>query len=212
MRPLNEREIYQLAHKRRNKAIHSYFSFCYSGAIVNREFKRRMNPDGELYPINEDVSTFPATAAALLKYKKHEWVIIGFERHKKVILMWINKGLDRKHACVGLPDPIILKIALENNITTVLLFHNHPNPDPHYLICSAPSDSDIRSAKRLANVLNQNNINLVEFVCERGVAYKFFLSPTSTFYPLYMFIDDIKSVNNKSVFKNLSLHYERHFG
>nr|MBC7244231.1 hypothetical protein [Chloroflexota bacterium] len=83
LRPLNEGEINQLATKRRNKQIRGYFSFAAGEFDVNREFKKRMNPNGTFYRINEGLFEFPSIAAALLKYKKHEWISIAFENQKK---------------------------------------------------------------------------------------------------------------------------------
>ena len=54
-----------------------------------------MNPNGKLYRINEPLFVFPSIAAALLKYKKHEWIVIAFEKEKKISSAWLNKGFDR---------------------------------------------------------------------------------------------------------------------
>ena len=39
-----------------------------------------MRADGRFYKIEERLFEFPALATGLLKYKKHEWIIIAFER------------------------------------------------------------------------------------------------------------------------------------
>jgi len=105
----------------------------------------------------------------------------------------------------------MVKIAKQENYTSVLIFHNHPNSHPNYYDCTKPSKQDIKSANSFAKILNSNGINLVEFVCERGKHYEFFLSPSNKFLPLTEFIKTIEKVNGKSKLKNLFLHFERIF-
>jgi len=90
LRPLTEDEVKQLGTKRRGKQIRGYFSFAAVGFNVDKEFKKQMNPNGTFYRINEGLFEFPSIAAALLKYKKHEWIIIAFEKHKKIGLMEVS--------------------------------------------------------------------------------------------------------------------------
>lgn len=70
-----------------------YLSFDYKEFAVNKGFKKQISPNGSVYEINEILFEFPSKAAVLLKYKKHEWVIIAFENEKNVYLIWPNKGL-----------------------------------------------------------------------------------------------------------------------
>jgi len=170
-----------------------------------------MNPDGRFYQINESLFEFPSIAAALLKYKKHEWIIIAFEQNKKVDSVWLNKGFDRSEVSLYLPMEHVANIAKKDKQTSVLIFHNHPNVNPNYYDYSRPSDKDFESASDFAQVLNRNGINLLEFVCERGIYYKYYLSLTDSFLPLSEFIYAINKVNSLSRFKNLSLHFERIF-
>lgn len=95
LRPMTEKEVKQLGIKRRDKQIRLYFSFNTSEFNIDKEFKERMNPNGKLYRINETLFVFPSIASALLKYKKHEWIIISFEKKKKIDSIWLNKGFDR---------------------------------------------------------------------------------------------------------------------
>ena len=78
LRPLNNNEIIQLGSKRRTSEIKNYYTFDRSESVVNKSFKSGMDTAGKYYHVNERLTSFPSTAAALLKYKKHEWVIIGF--------------------------------------------------------------------------------------------------------------------------------------
>jgi len=211
LRPLTEDEVRQLGIKRRRKQIRQYFSFGKREFTVNKEFKKRMKPTGTFYQISESLHIFPAIAAALLKYKKHEWVIVSFERNKGIFLIWLNKGLNRLSASFYLSAEDMAKVADAKGATSVLTFHNHPNPDPNYLVCTKPSDRDIETAKVHSSVLNERGVNLVSFVCERGRHYEYFLSPADSFLPLPQFIEEINAVNGRSSLKNLSLHFERIF-
>lgn len=211
VKPLTKEEIGLLAGKRRNKQIHLYFSFNTRELIVNKEFKKRMNPNGTFYRIDETLFGFPAVAAALLKYKKHEWIIIAFEKNRKIDLVWLNKGVDRSGVSPYLSVENIIKTARQENQISVLIFHNHPNINPNYYSYKRPSEQDIKSANGFAQVLNRNDINLLEFTCERGKHYEYFLSPADSFLPLTEFIEDINKINGQPKFKNLFLHFENFF-
>jgi len=211
LRPLTKEETKSLGSKRRKRQIRVYFSFESREFTANKEFKKRMNPNGTFYRMSESVSRFPAVAAALLKYKKHEWIIVAFEKDNKVELIWLNKGFDRSSVSSYLSMENTTKTAEQENQKSVLIFHNHPNINPNYYDCKKPSEKDITSANELAQVLNPKGINLLEFVCERGRHYEYFLSPADTFLPLLEFIEVIDKVNGQSKYKNLSLHFGRIF-
>lgn len=212
LQPLTQEEIKSLAGKRRNNQIRLYYSFDNRELSVDKEFKKRMNSSGKFYNIKEmTLFSFPSTVAALLKYKKHEWIIIGFERNKSIDLIWLNKGFDNASAYSNISLTEIACTAKQKNHTSVLLFHNHPNSNPNYYSFTKPSDVDLISAKELMQVLNSSDINLLEFVCERGKHYEFFLSVTDAFFPPPDYINAIFKENDQSKFGNLSLHLERLF-
>lgn len=102
LRPLTHEEIKSLASKRRSNQVRAYYSFDNRELSVDKEFKKQMNSSGTYYDVNETLFSFPSTAAALLKYKKNEWIIIGFERNKSIDLIWLNKGFDRASASLHL--------------------------------------------------------------------------------------------------------------
>jgi hypothetical protein len=211
LRPLNESEVRRLGMKRRKKQVDRYFSFASGEVSVDREFKKRMNPNGAFYEMDEGLFEFPSIAAALLKYKKHEWVIIAFERQRRICSLWLNKGFDRSSVSPYLAAEDMAIIAEEEDCTSILIFHNHPNSNPNYYDCTRPSRKDLESANEFANVLNVYGINLIEFVCERGTHHEYFLSPADNFLPLSEFVSAIDEVNDLSKIKNLSLHLERIF-
>ena len=84
LRKLTENEVMQLSKKRRDKKLSEYFLFDNREYSANKNFKKIMNPNGKIYQINESLFEFPSIAAALLKYKKHEWIIIAFEKNKNI--------------------------------------------------------------------------------------------------------------------------------
>lgn len=209
--PLDRSEVQRLGIKRRNNEVRRYYSFVGVEYTIDREFKKRMNPNGSFYDWNEDLRDFPSVAAALLKYKKHEWIIVAFEKGQTVELMWLNKGFDRSSVALYLPIEKIAEIAANKACFSVLIFHNHPNSNPSELDCSQPSEMDLKTAIEFARVLNDKGVNLVEFVCERGSHYEYYLSPSECFVPLREIILTIEAGNGLSRMSNLSLHWERLF-
>ena len=210
-RTLTENEVIQLSKKRRDKKLSEYFIFDNREYSANKSFKKNMNPNGKIYQINETLFEFPSIAAALLKYKKHEWIIIAFEKNKNINFIWLNKGLNRASVSSYIDISTICNFCKEYNQTSILIFHNHPNVNHNYYDVSTPSDNDIESAKYFAQALNINEINLLEFICERGSHNKYYFSITDSFLPLSGFISTINENNGKSKIKNLLLHYERVF-
>lgn len=211
IRPLSQDEIKSLANNRRQKNINHYFIFKSGEYSVNKEFKSRMKPNGKFYSITEDLYDFPPIAAALLKYKKHEWILIAFEKMRKIDLIWINKGMNRESVASHLPTEEIINIGKEHDFSSVLIFHNHPNRNPNMYDCSKPSEQDLISARGYSEKLDRNGINLIEFICERGRHYRYFFSISDFFMPIKQFITDVNRVNGYSKIQNLKLHVERLF-
>jgi len=201
----------QLSKKRRDKKILLYFSFNGSEFDVCKDFKKRMNPNGNFYQLDESLRDFPSVAAALLKYKKHEWIIVAFEKNKKVDFIWINKGISREYVSLNLSVDHLVQIACDKKYSSVLIFHNHPNPNPNDYDCSNPSEQDVKSAIIFADGLNSNGVNLVEFICERGMHHKYFSSEAPQFFPVHQFYNEIQMINGSSKFQNFSLNMERIF-
>lgn len=211
LRPLTELEIWQLAEKRRNRQIREYFIFSQVEFLPNPEFKKNMKADGRYYVINEKLFELPSIIAALLKYKKHEWIVVAFEKNRTIDLIWLNKGEDNRSVSL---IPSLGKLSYQahkENYTSVLKFHNHPNSNPGLYDCTKPSEQDLRSARIFATAYNDYGVNLVEFVCERGRHYEYFLSPAHKFLPLNDFIIAVRSRNGLRSLQNLSLHMERIF-
>lgn len=211
LRPLTTSEITSLSKKKRRRRIRKYFAFNIAEFNPDKDFKKRMNPNGSFYNINETLFNFPSTSASLLKYKKHEWIIIGFEKDKMVQSLWVNKGFDRESVSSYLSTNEIVNIGNNDKISSILIFHNHPNTNPNQLDCSRPSQQDIASAREFAEEFNEKGLNLIEFVCERGKHYEYFRSTSDCFYPVGDIIDEINILNGESRSQNLNLHLQRIF-
>jgi len=211
LRPLNESEMKRLSSKRRDKTICQYFTFDHLEYNVDKNFKKRMNSNGKFYRIEEKLYRFPSIAAGLLKYKKHEWIIIAFEKNNKITLCWLNKGFDRSRVNPYLSVNDLIDMAKRKTSTSVMIFHNHPNSNSNHFDCSKPSQQDINSANEFASKLNDSGINLMEFVCERGKHHKYFAKYSDIFLPVSKFLQVIRNQNEKSKFGNLSLHLARFF-
>jgi hypothetical protein len=211
LRPLRENELAELAAERRAKHVAQYFSFSGTPVGPDLEFKRRMEPGGTFYNFHDQLCCFPLRVASWLKYKKHEWMVVGMEKDREITLVYANKGQDGTRVCLALPFERLAEIARANGYTSLLIFHNHPNPDPGTYSCAQPSKVDLDSSAARARVLNCHGMNLVEFVCERGVPHKYRFSPAEKFFPILGFAQALQRENGLSRLKNLSLHLERIF-
>jgi acetylglutamate synthase len=78
---LRDSERLTLARVRRDNAVNAFYTFDRSEHSVNQEFTKNMSAHGAFYETNIPLRWFPAKAAALLKYKKHEWRILAFGRN-----------------------------------------------------------------------------------------------------------------------------------
>lgn len=210
-RPLSQGQIQSLAKKRRANKIKAYFNFTSLQFAMDTILKKAMQADGSFINVNFPVKDFPSIAAAMLKYKKHEWVIIAFEKNQLINLVWANKGHDRSSVDLFLTPDQIIKTASKHNSSSILIFHNHPNSNPKYYDCSKPSIEDIRSAEAYAFALSSNELNLIEFVCERGNHHQYFKVVSDQFFPVQNFTRTLNKSNNKSKLSNVVLHLERFF-
>lgn len=212
LRPLTESEVAQLARRRRKKQIQWYFSFTKREFIANRDFKKAMNPDGHFRVVAEPLFNWPSLAAAMLKYKKHEWIVVAFERGQRVDLVWVNKGIDRTQVALHLPTDRIAQLSKQGGYVSILVSHNHPNPNPELYDFRHASQQDFRFANALAGALNAEGLNLIKFVCERGRHYEYFRSISESFIPLSDIVGEITGANGVARLSNLALHLKRVFG
>lgn len=206
---MTNEEILQLAKARRIQQINDYYSFPKVEYNADKDFKNKMKPSGKFYRVDESLNTFPAIAAALLKYKKHEWIILAFEKNKEVNLIWVNKGEDSSSANLLINFNDIVNMASNEKYNTIMMFHNHPNNNPNIYDYSIPSKMDLLIAEKFSELSSKNGLNLVKYICERGISYRYFLNTIDSFYNLDEIAGNIRSNNNVSKNTNYALHKER---
>jgi len=209
--PLSNDEVHALAERRRSRAIRKYFKYERHEVPVDKDFKKRMDPRGKMYRTSESLMGFPSVAASLLKYKKHEWVILAFESNQVVKQFWTNKGVDRTRVPILLSIGEILRTCREEGASSVLFFHNHPNPDPTHYSTAIASEADKEISRNWADSLAPQGVSLLSFVCERGTAHEYFRSVSRDLLPTHRFAERIAEVNGASKLRNLRLHFERLF-
>lgn len=208
LRPLTMEEVAALSIKRRNKSVNTYYSHENNLYAFHKEAKKAMPPNGGYLTVDWKLSATPPLAAALLKQKKHEWIIFGFEKNKTVDRLWMNKGLDRKSVSPAISVENVSRLCVNAGYQSVQIFHNHPNPEG---FTTGASQADIKSANSWAAILNKADIGLVEYVCDRGRPIRYYLRVPDSFLPVGGFQEEIAKQNGASRFVNLSLHFERMF-
>ena len=92
--PLNAQQLAELAARRRLASVRAYFRFHGAPVTADSAFKQKMPPRGGWFNFDCQMEIWPATAAALFKYKKHEWVVVAFLHDRRVSRLWINKGAE----------------------------------------------------------------------------------------------------------------------
>jgi hypothetical protein len=209
VKPLTEIEMKQLARKRRDRDIKGFYEFDKRQCYVDPSEKSNMKANGKYYDIEKTLFGFPSYAAALLKYKKHEWIVVAFCRDKEVLKMWVNKGIDNASASIYIETEDMIRKTKDVLGNAVLFFHNHPNTDPSRYCCKMPSKLDLQTAKNQSSCLRERGINLIEFVCERGFHHQYWFSISDMFMPLQTFIDAIVLLNGRAKWRNFILHLER---
>ena len=187
----------------RNVAIKHYFTYSGYRFKNAKQYLGQLNPNGEFYRINCSLKEFPSLIASFLKGKKHEWIILGFEKEKRIDLIWANKGFDRSSASLLLPVNIIADIAKTEHYTSVLDFHNHPNINPNYYDYRKPSEQDIKFTSDFGHLLNNQGINLISFICERGDYYPYRPYYADEFLPIDEFTEQIMHKYLESIDKYL---------
>jgi hypothetical protein len=205
---LSDSEVTQLAKQRRIRYLNRLTSFQKIELVANREFKKRMPANGKLINMDENTKDFPNIAAALLKYKKHEWIIFAFCKNSKVVSAWFNKGDCAYYVYSLLSPEDIVHICKQLECNIVLSFHNHPNPDPGMLDCTQASQQDFKVAQVYIDYFLPRNIGLVEFVCERGFHYEYAKCIPEACIELNTFKNKIISQNGKTIFHNWELHLQ----
>lgn len=170
--------------------------------------EKAMKGSGQFVRCNLSCSEMPSVVSGMLKYKKHEWVVIVFIRNFHAEYLWWNKGSDGRSV-----SPRLTGGYLENSIKlhkpdTLAILHNHPNPNPSRYRTNLPSAQDLRSAEFMASSLSKVGISLIEFVCERGIPHLYDAFLNSDLSPLDVHIERINGLNGVRIFANVELRRE----
>jgi len=206
--PLNDLQIEKLSIKRRKRYIRKNYTFHIRSTIIDSKFKSKMNSNGKLYSVNLPLPNFPAYVSALLKGKKHEWVVLAIEGEGVVKYIWTNKGFDSSSVNFFCDISDIINLCKDNNCYTIMRFHNHPNSSPNTQTCFLASEQDKKSAHLLSATANSDSLNWLDFVCERGNYLKYFEKYSDTFIPKCALPESIKNENAISKYHNYKLHRE----
>jgi hypothetical protein len=170
--------------------------------------KKAMKAQGHFVGCDLGYRDAPARIAGLLKYKKHEWIVIVFINSYHVRHLWWNKGPDGTTVWSFLKDHS-LKAAIRSFMPdAIAILHNHPNPDPARYRMNIPSESDLRSARFYDGEFSRHGISLLEFICERGVPHLYYASFAGSVALIDPIIDEIQKINGTGILKNYSLRKE----
>lgn len=206
--PLTEEEISVLVTKRVRKAALSGLAFDTTPVIANVAEKAAMNALGEFIEFNIEYKSVPARIAGLLKYKKHEWIVLVFIKDGIASRSWWNKGFDGNSVSLFLSDKALKEQIRRSLPDTILVLHNHPNSAPNRYLNNKPSQADLKSAISFHKELNEKGISLLEFICERGIPYLYYAGLVLSPFSERRSINQIEAVNGKSIFKNRTLRKE----
>jgi hypothetical protein len=206
--PLSSEEILAVSRKRqRNRAL-SMFDFATIEQPADAAEKKAMRGQGEFVGCNLPYRDAPARIAGLLKYKKHEWIVIAFIKSLHVWQLWWNKGPDGTMVWPFLGDRP-LKAAIESlKPDSIAILHNHPNPDPSYYQMNIPSEADLRSAGLRDGAFSERGISLLEFICERGVPHLYYASFAESVVPICPITLEVQKANGTGILENYRLRKE----
>jgi len=206
--PLNPEEVEELAKKRCRLRALTKFSYSSAEQPATPEEKRAMKSSGEFVNSDIEFRGAPARVAGLLKYKKHEWVVVAFVRAMRVSSMWWNKGPNREAVSLELPIDRLPRLASSLRADTIVILHNHPNPRPSMYQMTKPSRQDLRFAGNLEAVAATHGLNHLEFICERGTPHLYFASFSDRDEPLAPTKRAVERKNGKSRVTNFRLRRE----
>lgn len=179
-----------IGEQQRKEALQQRYTFLSVEASVDPVAKRALPPKGGFVVFNEPipVNLFPSYVAAMLKYKKHEWVFAGLESDSGVGTAWVNKGTDAHSAAFTVSLHTLLEKAVGRGCGALLFLHNHPNPDPARVTTLIASELDMGFARDLARMAEAEGMAFFAFVCERGRFLEYFRNVPGDLLPLSEFL------------------------
>lgn len=206
--PLDPNEVLSLARKRqRNRALFE-FRFSTTQRPADPVEKKAMKSRGEFVAYDLPYRDAPARIAGLLKYKKHEWIVVAFINAMHVRHLWWNKGPDGTQVWSFLRDHSLRTAVRSFNPDSIAILHNHPNPDPSRYRMSIPSEADLTSAGFHDGEFGKHGVSLLEFICEKGVPHLYYATFDDSVVPLQPITIEINRENGTGILKNYSLRKE----
>lgn len=206
--PLNNQEILALSRKRQRNQALSKFDFSTLQRPADAAEKKAMKSHGEFVGCDLVYRDSPARIAGLLKYKKHEWIVIAFINSFHVRHLWWNKGPDGMRVWLFLRDHSLMAAIRSLRPDAIAILHNHPNPDPSRYRMTIPSEADLRSAGFYDGEFSKHGTSLLEFICERGIPHLYYASFADSVVPIDPITDEVQMTNGTGIFRNYSLRKE----
>jgi hypothetical protein len=206
--PLNNPEVFALSRKRQRTRALAKFSFSTMRRPADVAEKKAMKAQGQFVSCDLGFRDAPAQMAGLLKYKKHEWIVIAFINSFHIRHLWWNKGPNRTNVWSLLRDQSLSTAIHSFKPDAIAILHNHPNPDPSRYRMNIPSELDLQHALFYDGEFSKHGISLLEFICERGVPYLYYASFAGSVALIDPIIDEIQKINGTGIFKNYSLRKE----
>ncbi len=199
---LSELEIIELSKSQRFWDIEQSLNFSNYLFTIDKNFKANMSKSGQFYKCSQKLIDFPSFAAALLKRKKHEWIIYGFGKDNTVFTFYTNKGIDNTSVSPNITVETMIEFAQTNSAQIILEFHNHPNA------VLSPSAQDLISTKNTGAKFIANNLSFLSFVCGRGEFSQYGWWFHNNFHPLKKYITNNNKKNKQSRSENFRLRKE----
>jgi len=206
--PLNPEEVLELARIKQWRHLLAVHAFSSIPVAADPSKKKAMKASGQFVRCDLGFSQLPSSIAGLLKYKKHEWVVLVFVKDLHAQYLWWNKGQDGKSVSPHLRGGYLDNALRFHKPDMVVRLHNHPNPDPSKYRVNQPSSQDLKSAEYFSRLLSQQGIAFMDFVCERGVPYLYYAFLSTRSAPIDGFIKDISKINDSGIFANAGLRRE----
>ncbi|MBO5210659.1 MAG: hypothetical protein J6B80_01865 [Clostridia bacterium] len=205
-RPLTSEEILKLSKIRQIKYINKFFHFSRQQFNINPSFRSHLDQSGRWDKISLPVSATASFLTALLKYKRHEWWVMVLADEYTAKLIWANKGLNNESCYFKGDYETLLNLAKKYNCNTIISMHNHPHTSDRYWNLLHPSETDLKTAKKLKSLFKNEKMNLIESLCSQGdfIVYDYMFSspfPNTS-------IKEISAENNISENNNYKLHCE----
>lgn len=200
--PLSDDQIEAVAKTRRNKKLCEVFTWDSVETAVDPSFKAEMDPEGAIHQFLCPMRLAPANVAALLKWKKHEWIVFVFCKEQEAKAVYFNKGPNNSVVWPHISTQQIMQLAKSVGADILLCLHNHPNG------VLWPSEADLTSATSLGEICCRNRIAFFDFVCAAGRFREYFAAVPATLMPLQDFVNSVLEMNQGGSLPRLKLRWE----